>query len=251
MECGYQLPEEAKFCIKCGKATQMEEESKDSGLGKSSLPENWQSNHRKVSEAFPDAPWIPSFLSKQTSWVGEENFPDAINEIALMSFSGRFIPTGRADSVLLFTPGYVALLGKKKMMSSQLDIVIPSKNIIKIQIGTQSHLFRGGSVAFQGNFWHVSVITERARTGEDTRPANNYAQARSGLPLLYKYFTNGQADFFIEAGRTAFEAEETEKKLLELFSYLANFYEVTLDGGHIESSSGSNTQFGVGILYDF
>ena len=230
---------------------QVQAEHQSSRLNKRKLPKNWQSQHKKVSDAFPEAAWIPAFLSKQTSWVGEENFQDALNELALASFTGRFTPTSRADSVLLLTPGYVALLGKKKMMSAQLDIVIPSKNIIKIQVGTQSHLFRGGSVAFQGNFWHISVITERAKRAENTRSANNFAQGRTGLPLLYKYFTNGEADFFIHAGSTSYEIEENEKKLKEIFSYLANFYEVTLDGGHIESSSGWNTQFGVGILYDF
>lgn len=245
-QCGQKLSPEAKFCDSCGTKTNTAQEVT---LAKSVLPANWQEMHEKVSKVYENESWVLKALKSQTEWKGEHTFPNAIDEVALMRFDGKFGTTAIRKSEMLCTPGYLAFLGKKTLASSTLDLVIPADQIIQIQVGTATHTRLSGSSAQDTNFWHISIVTKRAGTGENHSTANGFRVGRVGLPISFAYFANGELDYFLPAGSTAFQQQNLAETYMAKLEYLSHFYNITLDGGHVQKTSGSNAPYAVGFWH--
>lgn len=245
-QCGQKLASESNFCGTCGAKINAAEELT---LVKSELPDNWREQHEKVSKVYENESWATKALKDQTDWKGEHKFANAVDELALMRFSGKFGTAAIRNSEMLCTPGYIAFLGKKTLASSTLDLVIPADQILKIQVGTATHTRLSGSSAQDANFWHISIITKRAERGENNGTANGFKMGRVGLPITFSYFASGELDYFLPAGGTVFQQEKLAELYMEKFAYLSHFYTVTLDGGHIQKTSGSNVQYGVGFWH--
>lgn len=245
-QCGQKNEAEAKFCPSCGAKLSSPQEIVQE---ETPLPDNWRENHEKVSKVYENESWAIKALKDQTDWKGEHKFPNAVEELALMRFAGKFGTAAVRNSEMLCTPGYIAFLGKKTFASSALDLVIPADQIIKIQVGTATHTRLSGSSAHDANFWHISIITKRAERGENNGTANGFKVGRVGLPISFAYFTTGELDYFLPAGGTAYQQEKLAELYMEKFEYLSHFYTVTLDGGHVQKTSGSNIQYGVGFWH--
>ena len=243
-QCGQKNEAEAKFCPSCGAKLNAPQEAVQEEVP---LPDNWQESHETVSKAYQNESWVLKALKDQTSWKGEHNFPNAVDELALMRFVGRFGTAAVRNTEMLCTPGYIAFLGKRTLASSPLDLVIPADQIIQIQIGTATHTRISGSSAHDANFWHISIITKRAERGENNGTANGFKVGRVGLPITFSYFATGELDYYLHAGGTPFQQQQLTELYMSQFEYLSHFYKVTLDGGHIQKTSGSSMQYGVGF----
>lgn len=103
------------------------------------------------------------------------------------------------------------------------DAYIPNQNIDHLSLGTAHHVQYSGFTSSEGNYWTLAIIT-----------------------------TDGAVyERYIALGSNEKQINESRQRLTHIFQYLANFFTVTVDGGHAETSDGYTTTMSYGVWNTF
>lgn len=131
--------------------------------------------------------------------------------------SGAMIFTDQ--HLLIVAPGYGGWLDG----GTSGDIFIPNQNIDHLALGSAHHVQYSGFTSSDSNFWTVAIIT-----------------------------TDGAVyERYISLGSGEKQVNESRQRLTKTFQYLSNFFTVTVDGGHVESTDGYTTTMSYGVWNTF
>lgn len=103
------------------------------------------------------------------------------------------------------------------------DAYIPNQNIDHLSLGTAHHVQYSGFTSSDSSYWTLAIVT-----------------------------TDGAVyERYIALGSGEKQINEARQRLTHTFEYLANFFTVTVDGGHAESSDGYTTTMSYGVWNSF
>jgi hypothetical protein len=103
------------------------------------------------------------------------------------------------------------------------DAYIPNQNIDHLSLGTAHHVQYSGFTSSDSSYWTLAIVT-----------------------------TDGSVyERYIALGSGEKQINEARQRLTHTFEYLANFFTVTVDGGHAESSDGYTTTMSYGVWNSF
>lgn len=102
---------------------------------------------------------------------------------------------------------------------------IHTRDSIKlIQVGSANYTHTSGNVSQNSEWWTISIILENERE----------------LPIIY-----------MPLGNTNYQQQKNSELYSAKISILAQFWPMSLNGGHIEQAGGYSTNFGVGFWNSF
>ena len=177
----------------------------------------WQSlkNIRgvKISEALKNENKIIKHLAKY--------LPDVLDQTYVMNI-WAFDPQAKFEAVVL-TDDYLLLIptGTTAWVSSV--NAIPVKEIKRISLGTKHNQHYSGYTSQSYHSWIFSIMLYDGQIFERS------------LPL----------------GSLEKQMNTKRRELTSVFEYLSNFFEITLDGGHVESTSGYTIRPSFGVWQSF
>lgn len=103
------------------------------------------------------------------------------------------------------------------------DAYIPNQNIDHLSLGTAHHVQYSGFTSSDSSYWTLAIVTTDGAIHER----------------------------YIALGSNEKQINEARQRLTHTFQYLANFFTVTVDGGHAESSDGYTTTMSYGVWNSF
>jgi hypothetical protein len=176
------------------------------------------SGDETVREAFADDKKLMKHL---TSYV-----PASLDLKFILNLWGSTDPE-KGEDLIIFTnlhlmligPGYGGWLDG----GTSGDAYIPNQNIDHLSLGTAHHVQYSGFTSSEANYWTLAIITTDGAVYE-----------------RYLALGNGEK-----------QINESRQRLTHIFQYLANFFTVTVDGGHAESSDGYTTTMSYGVWNSF
>ena len=114
-----------------------------------------------------------------------------------------------------------------------------------LQIGTASHVQHMGLGSSVGDYWVINLITQAAGIGPKEISASEAFKA--GFQSAGTNYASGEYPTYLSLGQTNFQMNEYISLYEQKTMYLANFWPVSLDGGHVNTSGGFQTALGVGF----
>lgn len=231
-QCGGKLLDEAKFCSSCGLG--VADASKAVSANPILPPTNVDAkdllkNHKSIGEEYANVPWVIKQLSKQ------KKVKDWSKQKALLRFEGSPKPNG-AKMELIIAENFIAILTPFSFMSNQWasSIIFPREEIKMLQIGTASHVQHMGLGATVGDYWVINLITQAAGIGTKTLSASE--AFKTGYQSAGTNYANGEYPTYLSLGQTNYQMNEYISLYEQKTMYLANFWPVSLDGGHVNTS---------------
>lgn len=129
----------------------------------------------------------------------------------------------KGDDAIIFTNSQVLIVasgfGGWLNSGSLNDVFIPNEKIDHLSLGTAHHVQYSGFTSADENYWTVAIVTVDGAVYER----------------------------YIALGTNEKDMNHSRQRLTHTFEYLANFFAVTVDGGHAESSDGYTTSIGYGV----
>lgn len=152
--------------------------------------------------------------------------PAALDLKFILNLWGSSDPSKGSDLIIftnlhlmLIGPGYGGWLDG----GTSGDVYIPNQNIDHLSLGTAHHVQYSGFTSSEANYWTLAIIT-----------------------------TDGAVyERYIALGNGEKQINDSRQRLTHTFQYLANFFTVTVDGGHAESSDGYTTTMSYGVWNSF
>jgi hypothetical protein len=219
--CGTGFSDDAKFCEGCGSQV-----SNSSSNGEKLKKVSVQISTAEVLaqsidlvEVFENETWVVDLIKKKwpKSYLGN------YNRKVIGRFRGKLAnPTG-SELEVIFTDEYLGLVSKGSPMGWPIPsmVVIHNRESVKlIQVGSANYTQTSGGGSRSSDWWTVSIILENDRE----------------LPIIY-----------IPLGNTNFQQQKNSELYSAKISILAQFFPMSLDGGHIEKAGGYSIGFGVGF----
>lgn len=171
-----------------------------------------------VAQAFSNDSKLIKHFSKFVSAALEYKF--------ITNLWGSTDPAKGADPII-FTDQFLILVGAGYGGwldgGYSADTFIHVQNIDHLSLGTAHHVQYSGFTSSEGNYWTLAVITHDGAVYER----------------------------YIALGNGEKQINESRQRLTHTFQYLANFFTVTVDGGHAESSDGYTTTMSYGVWNSF
>ena len=242
-QCGGKILDEAKFCSSCGSGVA------DASTAVTTNPilpptnvdaKDLLKNHKTIGEEYANVPWVIKQLSKQ------KKVPDWSSQKAILRFEGAPKPNG-SKVELVIAENFIALLTPFSFMSNQWasSIIFPRSEIKMLQVGTASHVQYMGLGSSVGDYWVINLITQAAGIGSKEVSASEAFKA--GFQSAGTNYASGEYPTYLSLGQTNFQMNEYISLYEQKTMYLANFWPVSLDGGHVNTSGGFQTALGVGF----
>jgi hypothetical protein len=221
MHCGTGLTDEAKFCEGCGsqvsKSSRKGEDSKQDLIQIS--PSEILDQSQVLLTAFQEKTWVIELIRKK--WP--KSNPGDFNRKVIGTFRGNLAnPTG-SDLEVIFTDEYLGLVSKGSPMGWPIPsmVVIHNRDSVKlIQVGSANYIHASGAGSQSFEWWTVSVILENERE----------------LPIIY-----------LPLGNTNYQQQKNSELYSAKISILAQFWPMSLDGGHSEQAGGPSMNLGLGF----
>lgn len=132
----------------------------------------------------------------------------------------------KGDDAIIFTNHFLVIIGAGFggwLDTGLSDIQIPNVNVDHLSLGSAHHTQYSGFVSNDSNYWTLAIICKDGSVFER----------------------------YISLGSSERQINESRQRLTHTFQYLANFFPVTVDGGHAESSDGYVTTMSYGVWHSF
>lgn len=131
----------------------------------------------------------------------------------------------RGSDAIIFTNQNIIIVGAGYggWLDSGGDIVISASNVDHLSLGSAHHTQYSGFVSNDSNYWTLAIICKDGSVFER----------------------------YISLGSNERQINDSRQRLTHTFQYLANFFTVTMDGGHAESSDGYVTTMSYGVWRSF
>jgi hypothetical protein len=152
--------------------------------------------------------------------------PAALELKYITNIWGSSDPTHNSDAII-FTDQHLLIVGAGYGGwldgGTSTDVFIPVQNIDHLALGSAHHVQYSGFTSSDSNYWTVAIIT-----------------------------TDGAVyERYISLGSGEKQINESRQRLTKTFQYLSNFFTVTVDGGHVESTDGYTTTMSYGVWNTF
>ena len=215
-QCGEKLQPNSKFCSSCGSqiAETIEQQLPSQKISKEQILSDAQS----VDSVFSSENWVINQLKKYDKKSGK-----SYNQKVISRFQGFFHkPSGQLHEIVI-TPDYIAVANKFSWTSnSYAGVTFFEHDSVKLLLfGSVSHTQHMGTTASQANLWSLSIVNT----------------------------SDFETFLYLPLGDTNYQMQ----KNIELYSakvqILSEFWPVSLDGGHVDSSSGFISTYNVGFWH--
>jgi hypothetical protein len=176
------------------------------------------SGNQTIAQAFSENAKLIKHLTN--------HLPAALQLKYITNLWGSTEPENGEDAII-FTNRHVLIVAKGfggwLDGGSYQDVYISNENIDHLSLGTAHHVQYSGFTSSDSNYWTLAIIT-----------------------------TDGAVyERYIALGSNEKQINDSRQRLTSTFKYLANFFTVTVDGGHAESSDGYTTSIGYGVWQTF
>jgi hypothetical protein len=219
--CGTRFSDDAKFCEGCGSQVSNSSSNSENLINGSVQISTAEvlAQSLDLIEVFENETWVVDFIKKK--WP--KSNPGNYNRKVIGRFRGKFAsPTG-SNMEVIFTDEYLGLVSKGSPIGWPIPSIVfihnrESVKLIQVRSANYTQTSCGGSRS--SDWWTVSIILENDRE----------------LPIIY-----------LPLGNTNFQQQKNSELYSAKISILAQFFPMSLDGGHIEKAGGYSIGFGVGF----
>lgn len=216
--CGKENTSEAKFCQHCGHEVVILDSAKVPKSNKITFTSaDVLRDSHDLLESFENQVWVTSLISKK--WPKADK--DGFNRKVVGRFKGKFYKPIGPEKEIIFTDQYVAVVGKGSLLHNEFAgaFIFRRESVKLIQVGTASHIQNSGTISNYSNWWTINIITNDDK----------------------------EHPIFLSAGDTPYRKQQLTEIYNAKILILELFWPISLDGGHMDSSSGISMSLGVGF----
>jgi hypothetical protein len=155
------------------------------------------------------------------------NYAPAALDLKFVTNLWASVEPEKGEDAIIFTNQHLLIVGTGfggwLDSGTTNDAYIPVQNIDHLSLGSAHHVQYSGLVSNDSNYWTLAIIC-----------------------------TDGSVyERYISLGSNEKAINDARQRLTHTFQYLANFFTVTMDGGHAESSDGYVTTMSYGVWRSF